>query len=317
MKVSIIVPVYNASKYIRRCIESILCQTMGNFELLLIDDGSSDDSVKILKEYSKIDKRIKVIEQENMGVAKTRNKGIKLATGEYVLFIDNDDYINEDYLENFVKSSDDYDIVIGGYRRVSLDDKELMHLVLNDTSWSKYTFITPWARIYKRKFLLDKKIEFLSNPIGEDVYFNLNAYSKTDKIKIIPYVGYNWLYNDFSVSNTIHKGFNDKVDIIGFLDKIYNLVNDNNREYIKYYCYKFGIWYLLYSGKGATKDKFIIEYLKIKGWNKKNKIKMNIFPYSRKLSGETLFNRSSVFCFFVLDKLHLVNLFARIYCKNK
>ena len=316
MKISVIVPVYNSEKYIGTCIESILKQTFSDFELILINDGSKDKSLDILRKYEKKDKRIRVIDQKNMGVANTRNKGIGLAKGEYVTFIDNDDYIDEDYLEQFFKYSDKQDIVIGGYRRVRLDNKELMHLRLKETEWSKYTFITPWARIFRREFLIKNKIEFFSSPIGEDVYFNLKAYSLTKKIKIISYIGYNWLYNDLSISNTIHKGFNEKVDIISFLDKIYDLRNLGNREYINYYCYKFGIWYLLYSGRGSTKQKFMLEYQKIREWNKKNKIRMNIFPYSNKLSGESFFNRSSVFVFDCLTKLHLVGLFAKIYCKK-
>jgi len=316
MKVSVIIPVYNASKYISRCIESIMCQTFNDFELLLINDGSSDNSLEILKKYAKKDKRIRVIDQENMGVANTRNKGIGLAKGEYVAFIDNDDYIDEDYLEKLLQYSNKQDIVIGGYRRVSLDDRELMHLILKETEWSKYTFITPWARIFKREFLINNKIEFFSSPIGEDAYFNLKAYSLTEKIKIIPYIGYNWLYNDLSVSNTVHKGFNEKVDIVSFLDKIYKLRNLGNEEYIDYYCYKFGIWYLLYSGRGSNKSKFMLEYQKITEWNKNNKIKMNIFPFSSKLNGESFFHRGSVFVFDCLIKLHMVGLFARVYCKG-
>lgn len=316
MKISIIVPVYNAEKYIGICIDSILKQTYRNFELLLINDGSSDNSLEVLNQYSKKDKRIRVIDQKNMGVAKTRNKGIQLAKGEYLTFIDNDDYIDKDYLEQFMKVCDTKDIVIGGYRRVNLEGKMLMKLILDDTDWAKYTFITPWARFFRKEFLLENKIEFFSYPIGEDIYFNLKAYSLTDNIKIIPYIGYNWLYNDTSVSNTIHKGFNEKVDITFLLDKIYQLREFGNIEYIDYYCYKFGIWYLLYSGKGAKKNKFIKEYKKIKKWNNKNSIKMNIFPFSSKLSGETFFNRSCVFIFWFLEKLHLIYIFASFYCKK-
>lgn len=313
--VSVIVPVYNAEKYVGICIDSILNQTYQNFELLLINDGSIDNSFSILEDYAKKDKRIRVIQQKNMGVAKTRNKGIQMARGEYVTFIDNDDYIEVDYLEQFIKNCDDQDIVIGGYRRVDLSGKILKKFILKDTDWAKYTFITPWARIFKKEFLLKNKIEFFSYPIGEDVYFNLKAYSLTDKIKIISYIGYNWLYNDCSVSNTIHKGFNEKVDIIFLLNQIYQLREIGNQKFIDYYCYKFGIWYLLYSGKGAEKSKFLQEYATIKEWNQKNAIKMNINPFSRKLTGEMFLNRCSIFTFWMIEKLHLVSIFASFYCK--
>ena len=118
-KITIIVPVYNSENYIRRCVDSVLRQSFEDFELLLINDGSTDGSLKILREYEKSDKRIRVINQENMGVAKTRNKGIKLASGKYIMFIDNDDYIENDYINKYYNSikDTDYDIVIGGYKR--------------------------------------------------------------------------------------------------------------------------------------------------------------------------------------------------------
>lgn len=315
-KVSVIVPVYNASDYVSRCIESILKQTYQNFELILIDDGSTDNSLEILRSYLEVDKRVRVITQKNMGVAKTRNKGIQLARGEYIAFIDNDDYIDEDYLFSFINGSDGIDIIIGGYRRVNSNGKVLLEKVLVDKDWAKYTFITPWARIYRREFLLKNHIKFFSYLIGEDVYFNLMAYSFTKNIKIISYVGYNWYYNELSVSNTIHKNFNKNIDITKFLDKIYDLRKLRCREYIDYYCYRFGIWYLFYSGSGSSRDRFMEEYQRIKKWNYRNNITMNIFPFSIKLLGESFFDRSVVLLFFILDKLKLISLLARIYCKG-
>ena len=89
--ISIIIPVYNAQKHIAKCIDSILEQDFTDFELLLLNDGSKDDSLSILNYYAAIDERVKVVDKENEGVAKTRNKGITLAQGEYIMFVDNDD----------------------------------------------------------------------------------------------------------------------------------------------------------------------------------------------------------------------------------
>lgn len=316
VKISIVVPVYNASAYIGKCIDSILAQTYTDFELLLINDGSSDNSLDVLEGYAKKDKRIVVINQKNMGVAATRNKGIKISRGEYITFIDNDDYIDSDYLEKFLDNTKDSpDVVIGGYRRTSSDDRELYKFTIRDSEWSKYTFITPWGRIIRRKFLLDNNICFFSYPLGEDIYFNLKIYSLSKNIVTISYIGYNWFYNEDSVSNTLHRSFNDKIDIIYFLNKIY--LSDDLNKYVKYFYYKFGIWYLLYSGRYSRVDKFMIEYKRIKKWNKDNGIFMNIFPFSKILRGESFKNRVSVFIFYILDKLHLIKLFAIIYCKDK
>ena len=316
VKISIIVPVYNSEKYLSRCIDSILNQTMKDFELILINDGSTDNSLSILKNYELKDSRIRVIDQKNVGVSKTRNKGIKLANGDYITFIDNDDTIKSDYLEKFLSFIGDYDMVIGGYQRVDSNGNIISEFRLKDSLWAKYTFITPWARIYKKKFLIDNNIKFLTSPIGEDVYFNLNIYNKTDSIKIVNYVGYEWLNNLDSVSNTVHKGFNDKVDIVKFLDSLYSIKGDKYQDYFDFYCYKFGIWYLLYSGKNADSKKFIQEYEKIQKWNKKNNIRMNIFPFSKKLSGERLSSRLSILCFKILDDMKLISLFSKFYCKG-
>ena len=104
-KVTIVIPVYNAEKTISKCIDSILNQTNENYQVLLIDDGSKDNSLKVIKEYEKnYPKKIKVISKENEGVVATRNLGIDLCKTKYIMFIDNDDYIDKDYVEQFLSA---------------------------------------------------------------------------------------------------------------------------------------------------------------------------------------------------------------------
>ena len=98
MKVSAIVPVYNVEKYIYRCVDSILNQTFSDFELILVDDGSPDNCPQICDEYAKKDSRIKVIHKENGGLSSARNAGLDIASGEWISFIDSDDWIHKDYL---------------------------------------------------------------------------------------------------------------------------------------------------------------------------------------------------------------------------
>ena len=102
-KISIIVPVYNAQKYLKKCIDSIINQTYKNIEILLINDGSKDKSLKICKEYEKKDSRIIVIDKQNKGVSNTRNVGIKKSTGDYIVFIDSDDCFELDAIETMYK----------------------------------------------------------------------------------------------------------------------------------------------------------------------------------------------------------------------
>lgn len=115
-KVSVIIPIYNVEKYLNECIESILQQTLSDLELILINDGSSDNSSKICEDYVKKDKRIKYISQENQGVSRARNEGLKIATGEYVFVMDSDDTIEKNFLDNAYKNAikNNSDIVVLG-----------------------------------------------------------------------------------------------------------------------------------------------------------------------------------------------------------
>ena len=118
--VSIIVPVYNSEKYVERCILSILNQTYSIIELILINDGSTDSSLNILDEYSRKDNRIILVNKENEGVSASRNLGIEIATGKYLMFIDNDDFVEPSYVETYVSEIEKYsaDLIIGGYQRI-------------------------------------------------------------------------------------------------------------------------------------------------------------------------------------------------------
>lgn len=126
MKLSIITPVYNTEKYLPACIDSVISQSFSDFEFLLIDDGSNDNSGVICDEYARIDSRIKVLHKENGGVSSARNLGLDYASGEWVYFVDSDDEILPGGLETLVKCiSDDIDIVLAGYERYNVDGSVL------------------------------------------------------------------------------------------------------------------------------------------------------------------------------------------------
>lgn len=310
MKVSVIVPVYNQEKYIGRCIDSILSQTISDFELILIDDGSKDKSLDILRKYEKKDKRIKVINQKNMGVAKTRNNGIEIAQGEFIAFVDNDDYLDNTYLEEFLSVSVDADIVVGGYKRVS-EDKVLYEKKITTNSWAKYENVAPWGKIIRTSFLKKNKIKFFSYSIGEDIIFNMDLYTLTDKIKVIDNSSYNWFFNTSSVSNTSQRVFNE--DILVLFEKMKE--HDRNDE-TKYFIARYFIWYLLFSGTKASSFEFVEEYKKIRKWLLDNNY------YSYLLFGNILKNESSfknkviISIFMLIVKLRLISLFSVVYCRR-
>lgn len=124
-KVSVIVPFYNAERYLKQCLDSLQKQTYSNFEVLLINDGSIDQSYQIAAEYVKIDERLSLITQSNAGIATARNVGLQKMSGEYVTFVDGDDFVSQDYLTKMIKvaKTEQADLVISSYYRYSDDDK--------------------------------------------------------------------------------------------------------------------------------------------------------------------------------------------------
>lgn len=124
-KVTLIVPVYNVEKYLRRCLDSLLNQTYDNIEILCVNDCSPDNSQDILEEYEKAGRIKVIVNDENLGLGKSRERALNKSTGNYVMFIDSDDYIAADYVEKYINAMKhgDYDIVIGGYTR-DIDGKK-------------------------------------------------------------------------------------------------------------------------------------------------------------------------------------------------
>lgn len=322
-KVSIIIPIYNSENYIEKCVESIVNQSYRNIEIILINDGSTDNSLEKIKKLSIKHSNIRFFDQKNHGVSYSRNKGIQYASGEYVMFVDNDDYIDEDYVEVFVKSIEkgNYDYVIGGYKRVDVNDKILMKKVFKDEKWSFYMFITPWGKIFNRKFLLDNKIEFLKVKMGEDIYFNVLAISYSDKSTVINYAGYNWLYNEESVSNTIHTKNTDsnKKDLLFLFDKILQNINNSyyekNKIYVKYFFLKTIIWYTLYSCKNMDTSVVCCNYFDLKKYISDNisNCYEGIIKFNPK--GESFRTKFIIIIFIILDKLSLLKFFISFYSK--
>ena len=128
--ISVIVPIYNVEKYINRCIDSIIEQTYTNLEIILVDDGSTDNSGSICDEYAKKDNRIKVIHKENGGVSSARNVGLDTAIGQYITFVDSDDYIEKKYCEILLKTlkKQKADCVACGYNRIYKNKEEKMSM---------------------------------------------------------------------------------------------------------------------------------------------------------------------------------------------
>ena len=206
--ISIIVPIYNVEKYLRECIDGLLEQTFKNYELILINDGSTDDSANICNKYKKIDSRIKVIHQRNQGVSAARNAGLDSATGKYIYFCDADDYMSMDLLKENFESAEKYEanMVIFGYNSVENNSIIQTHNVANSAFYeAKYDFrnhyielhqnyltYTLWNKLYKRDYIVENQINFDGElRIGEDAVFNYNLYENIDRV----YINSNCYYN--------------------------------------------------------------------------------------------------------------------------
>ncbi|MHC5373445.1 glycosyltransferase family 2 protein [Enterococcus sp. LJL120] len=203
---SVIVPVYNAEKFIDQCVSSILNNSFSDFELILIDDGSTDNSLKLLKKVH--DSRIIILHHENHGVSYTRNRGIEVANGEYLVFIDSDDFIDLDYLETLYSSVQNFDVGISGIKYVNRDSRILKVLPIKDNSWQKFRLPLSGGKIYRRIFLIENHLNYSPYEIGEDLFFNLSNYANTEKVKIIEFIGYNYVENPHSVSRSKKSTFN-------------------------------------------------------------------------------------------------------------
>lgn len=221
--VSIIVPVYNAEIFLNKCIDSILTQTYRNIELLLIDDESKDNSGKICDEYASLDKRVRVIHKVNTGVAATRNIGLEEATGEYISFVDSDDYIAPNMLEVLVSKACEYDsdIVMCKYfidrsgeiscssmRYEEVYDGEekikngLLYLYYTDYHNGLYSL---WNKLIKKSVYSTNSISFDSTlKRGEDAWFVFQCLKHCSRIDFIPEPLYYYYQNESSIMHMVY-----------------------------------------------------------------------------------------------------------------
>lgn len=232
--VSIIVPVYNAEKYLNRCIDSILSQTMTDFELLLIDDGSKDNSGRICDEYAEKDDRVRVFHKPNGGVSSARNLGLDNAKGKWITFVDADDRCSCDYLEHLLsKVDDDTDLIISyavicdstGEKaevypeyRVNATNFERL-FVDSDMHWHT----SPWAKLYRASIIYENSLRFNEMMhIGEDADFLFSFMLITDKIYVSSDTDY---YYTCDVSGSLTKRINTIDSEIASYRTILCLVN--------------------------------------------------------------------------------------------
>jgi len=203
-QVSIITPVYNGEKYLRECIDSILRQSFYDFELILIDDGSPDNSGDICEQYANIDNRIRVIHKQNEGINATRKRGVEEAQGEWIAFCDDDDSMPQDAIEILINESEGTDLVIG------FPDKPVNHKPLSfedfriNSITAKRFPPAPWAKLYRRSLFTEHIFDFPREIDGEeDMIMNIRIMFSLKRAPHIVFKKvYNFRRNTLSVSHT-------------------------------------------------------------------------------------------------------------------
>lgn len=227
VKVSVVVPVYNAEKYIDKCINSIIKQTLEDIEIILINDGSRDKSLEICKKYEHIDSRVRVIDKPNSGVSSSRNIGIDISTGEYITFIDADDWIESNMIENLYIKAKAYkgSIVISNYFRNYINKEHIVNLNIEDEYLenneikeklifplignkhidkkdSILGFRSPWAKLFRLDIIKEHNIRFREElTIYEDALFNIEFLSKVNRVIIDKNAYYHYFNNLNSTLN--------------------------------------------------------------------------------------------------------------------
>ena len=263
-KISIIVPVYNVQGYLGKCLKSLLAQTLKDIEIICINDGSTDDSLTILNFFAFKDKRIKVIDQENSGPGIARNNGMQAANGEYIGFVDPDDWVKEDMYEKMYNQAKnlDSDIVICDYVKYQewtgkLWKPDFFLYAINYTQDNPISMapnqqviyekllstllISPcysWNRLYKASFLKNNNIHFSDKKCYEDCIFILKSHILTHRISYIAYNGYYYLLRKTSILRSFNKRYYDLFDAIECMTKFLQKQNllqqlDLNLHYFK------------------------------------------------------------------------------------
>lgn len=227
--ISIIVPIYNCEKYLEKCLNSIINQTYKKLEIILINDGSIDDSEKICQQFLSKDGRVKYIKQKNMGVSTARNNGIKQATGDFVCFVDSDDYLEQDYINELKKGMIRSELTISEYYINSNDEEthksydinnvikkeEFLKKIVYDDFFCGYL----WNKMYNLSIIKENNIAF--NPqikIMEDFLFNIEYVEYVENIQIIKKPLYHYIENPNGAMNSIKR--NKDITVLSVLPLI-------------------------------------------------------------------------------------------------
>ena len=228
MKFSIVVPVYNVEQYLEQCLESLQAQNDGDYEVICVNDGSTDSSRDILAEWEARMPQMRVIDRENGGLSAARNTGLKATKGDYVLFVDSDDWVEPNFLEclnssliTHHSSLTPLDMICFACQRTDNEATDSLHRE-QTSGWDYYNrhalearvvpFVCVWQRCYRREFLMDNNLWFREGILHEDNEFTPRVCLKAKSIKVIPDVLYNYRVRPNSIMTS--RGIKSKESLI-------------------------------------------------------------------------------------------------------
>ncbi|MGQ7373102.1 glycosyltransferase family 2 protein [Streptococcus suis] len=208
--VTVIIPVYNSSEFLDKCLTSLVNQSYKDIRIIVVNDGSTDNSLEIAKLFSDNHENVKVIDKENGGVSSTRNIGIQNTQTEYIMFVDSDDYLDEFYVERLISATSDEDLVLGFYSKFdtkgniskqtveyssSQDFLRLIDLTMEEITnlYEKGIFNIPFCKLYRRELIVEMFDEDMS--LGEDLLFNLHYFQNVKKVRFVDEYGYFYRVN--------------------------------------------------------------------------------------------------------------------------
>lgn len=233
-KISIVVPIYNVEEYLPRCLDSIIAQTYTNIEIMLIDDGSPDNAGAICNEYATKDSRIRVFHIPNGGVAKARQLGVESSTGDYIVFVDPDDWLPLDSVEVLYSNmSEEVDLVVGAYTKFRMNQEQVFikrnSVVLDTPNYierltTKKIVLTPWGRLYRRSLFVSHSFPRVKR--SQDFLMNYELSCRVRTVKLIEKSVYNYFEREDSAMKT-QKYSISKSDI-SFIDEAFRIYDIDN-----------------------------------------------------------------------------------------
>lgn len=260
--VSIIIPVYNCEKYLDKCLGSVIAQSYRKLEIIVINDGSKDNSGQIIQEYADNYANILPINQTNSGVSAARNNGIEKASGEYLLFVDGDDYLEAEYVKKLVEAAQKNasDLVICGCTMVDQEGKVIRELIPEkykkgeQEEWA-YRLSSVCSHLYRRKVWIESGIKFAEGVRGEDIPVDLYFNYTCNNIVVISEGGYYYVQHKDSAMGAAHGLQNFQLPLKAIrevLDRICDMKEGNSHEFLEYGVLKALAMFLFDLGRGAS-----------------------------------------------------------------